>query len=60
MTERDTRVNNTDCLSTLYFPDCGATYDVHEVRVACARCGDLLDVAYDWDRAEPPRKLVGF
>ena len=40
------------------FPSaCGATYDIHEVRVACERCGDLLDVAYDWDRAQPPRKL---
>lgn len=38
-------------------PTCGATYDVREVRVACGRCGDLLDVVYDWDRAAPPRKL---
>ncbi|HQU46053.1 MAG TPA: threonine synthase [Pirellulales bacterium] len=24
------------------------------MRVACDRCGNLLDVAYDWDRARPP------
>ncbi|MHB8860887.1 MAG: threonine synthase [Pirellulaceae bacterium] len=41
-------------------PDCAATYDIREVRVACQRCGDLLDVAYDWDRAAPPHKLSGF
>jgi len=34
--------------------DCGATYGIDEVRVACDRCGNLLDVAYDWDRARPP------
>ena len=39
---------------------CGATYDIREVRVACERCGDLLDVAYDWDRARPPRQLADF
>lgn len=41
-------------------PACGATYDVSEVRVACEACGDLLDVAYDWDRLTPPRNLAEF
>lgn len=35
-------------------PACGATYSVEEVRVACDACGNLLDVAYDWDRLQPP------
>jgi threonine synthase len=26
--------------------------------VACPLCGDLLDVAYDWDRLEVPRQLA--
>lgn len=34
-------------------PGCGATYGLDEVRVAC-HCGNLLDVAYDWDHARPP------
>lgn len=34
-------------------PACGATYGVDEVRVAC-ECGNLLDVAYDWERNRPP------
>lgn len=41
-------------------PACGATYGVNEVRVACGRCGDLLDVEYDWDRLEPPDSLRYF
>jgi threonine synthase len=39
-------------------PDCGETYGPEEVCVACRRCGDLLDVMYDWDRARPPKSLV--
>jgi threonine synthase len=35
-------------------PRCRATYGIDEVRVACARCGELLDVAYDWDRLKSP------
>jgi threonine synthase len=30
------------------------------VRVACAACGSLLDVIYDWDRLQPPKKLSFF
>ncbi|MBX7165648.1 MAG: threonine synthase [Pirellulales bacterium] len=41
-------------------PGCGATYGVEEVRTACASCGNLLDVAYDWDRVGPPRALRQF
>jgi len=40
-----------ECIS----PSCRATYGVDETRVGCAACGSLLDVAYDWDRAQPPR-----
>ena len=31
-----------------------------EVQIACKKCGNLLDVAYDWDRAEPPGDLREF
>jgi threonine synthase len=40
-------------------PSCGATYGVHETRVACD-CGNLLDIVYDWDRAGPPSSLNWF
>jgi len=41
-------------------PSCGATYAIDDVRVACGKCGHLLDVAYDWDRAELPGSLADF
>lgn len=41
-------------------PACGATCGVEEVRVACPKCGNLLDVAYAWDRVGPPRSLREF
>lgn len=52
----NTELAYQQCIS----PACGATYSVNEVRVACGRCGDLLDVAYDWNRAQPPRELREF
>jgi threonine synthase len=33
---------------------------VSEELVACPKCGDLLDIAYDWDRARPPTSLSYF
>jgi threonine synthase len=39
---------------------CGATFGIEEVLVACPRCGDLLDVAYDWDRLPLPPRLDWF
>ena len=41
-------------------PDCGAKYGVEEAHVACVKCGDLLDVEYDWERAGIPNSLKDF
>lgn len=41
-------------------PRCGATYSVDEVLVACRKCGNLLDVAYEWDRLPLPNTLADF
>ena len=41
-------------------PTCGTTYDIGEAHVACTKCGDLLDVRYDWDRTAPPDDLRYF
>ena len=41
-------------------PACAATYAVHEVKVACDRCGGLLDIRYDWSRLPVPRSLSFF
>jgi threonine synthase len=51
-----TRPAHQQCIA----PGCRATYDVGEVRVACDRCGDLLDVVYDWDRLRVPGSLSDF
>ncbi len=41
-------------------PSCSATYAVDESLIACRECGDLVDVTYDWNRAQPPAKLSDF
>lgn len=41
-------------------PSCAATYAVSEVKVACTKCGSLLDIKYDWDRLPVPRSLSYF
>ncbi|MBN2474743.1 MAG: threonine synthase [Pirellulales bacterium] len=41
-------------------PQCQATYAIDEVRVACEKCGDLLDVVYEWDRLRVPKTLSEF
>jgi threonine synthase len=41
-------------------PACAATLSVDDTSFVCARCGNLLDVAYDWDRVQPPRSLREF
>ena len=41
-------------------PACRATYAIDEIRIACDRCGSLLDVAYDWDQLEVPHSLTYF
>jgi len=42
------------------WPACGATFGIEEVRVACPRCGGLLDVMYRWDRHPVPSSLRAF
>ncbi|TWT73046.1 threonine synthase [Allorhodopirellula solitaria] len=41
-------------------PNCAATYETMSIRTSCDRCGDLLDIAYDWDRAAVPGQLSDF
>jgi threonine synthase len=41
-------------------PDCAATYGVDHSKVACTRCGSLLDIKYDWARLPVPRSLSFF
>ena len=39
---------------------CGAEYDCSEVYFKCPACGDLLDVKYNWDKIQLPKKLSDF
>src|SRR5205085_10000839 len=41
-------------------PSCNATYGVDEVRVACTKCGGLLDIRYDWAKLPVPKSLSFF
>jgi len=41
-------------------PDCAATFGVTEVLEACPRCGNLLDVCYDWEKVPVPSSLADF
>ncbi len=41
-------------------PACGATYEARSVRTSCDRCGELLDIEYEWDRLPVPKKLNEF
>lgn len=41
-------------------PACAATYEARSVRTSCDRCGDLLDILYEWDRAEVPKQMSEF
>jgi threonine synthase len=41
-------------------PGCKATYGIEEVKVACTKCGNLLDIRYDWSRLPVPKSLNFF
>ena len=40
--------------------NCGAEYDCCQVYFKCPKCGDLLDVKYNWDKIQLPQKLSDF
>ncbi|MCJ7543484.1 MAG: threonine synthase [Phycisphaerae bacterium] len=48
------------CYQQCIHADCRATFGVDQVLVACPRCGDLLDVVYDWSKVAVPAKLAVF
>jgi threonine synthase len=41
-------------------PACAATFSVDEAHFSCPRCGDLVDVVYEWDRLKVPKSLEEF
>ena len=49
-------IAHQQCMS----PACGATYEVTQSLTSCAKCGELLDVRYDWSKAAVPKRLKDF
>lgn len=41
-------------------PDCRASYAIDQVKLACEKCGSLLDVEYEWSRLPVPKRLTYF
>lgn len=41
-------------------PGCAATFDVTQTLTACTRCGELLDVRYEWEKTSVPKNLKEF
>jgi len=41
-------------------PACRETLAVDQVAFACPKCGDLIDVVYDWDHLPVPNRLSDF
>ncbi len=41
-------------------PDCRASFGVDEILVKCPKCGELLDIDYDWDKSAVPGSLSEF
>jgi threonine synthase len=44
------------CLSA----SCGSTYSLTETLTGCPKCGELLDIAYEWDKIPVPASLKEF
>jgi threonine synthase len=41
-------------------PACAATFGIDQIKVACDKCGSLLDIKYEWSRLPVPRSLSFF
>jgi len=41
-------------------PDCGAEFDCGQAIFKCPRCGELLDIQYDWNKIKVPKKMSDF
>ena len=41
-------------------PDCGAEFDCGQAIFKCPRCGELLDIQYNWNKIKVPKKMSDF
>src|SRR4051794_35222989 len=51
---------NTAAFQQCINPACLTTYAIDEVKVACTKCGQLLDIKYDWSKVAVPKSLSFF
>ncbi|WP_145222831.1 threonine synthase [Gimesia alba] len=56
MSTVSTEIAYQKCIS----PACAATYSLDEVLTGCPKCGELLDVSYNWDQVPVPQSLRDF
>ncbi|WP_145313703.1 threonine synthase [Gimesia fumaroli] len=56
MSTVSTEIAYQKCIS----PACAATYSLDEVLTGCPKCGELLDVSYNWDQVQVPQSLRDF
>ncbi|MCX7805886.1 MAG: threonine synthase, partial [Planctomycetota bacterium] len=52
--------NEETAFQRCIMPSCGWTGGIREVVSKCPRCGELVDVAYEWDRMPLPSRLADF
>ena len=41
-------------------PACAAEFDTGQSFFKCPKCGELLDIRYNWNKIEVPKKLSDF
>ncbi|HEY4759257.1 MAG TPA: threonine synthase [Thermoguttaceae bacterium] len=58
--ERTAISDSASAFQQCILPACGTTYAIDEIRVDCSKCGNLLDVVYDWNRLPVPKSLSYF
>ncbi|MCX5634914.1 MAG: threonine synthase, partial [Planctomycetota bacterium] len=54
-------MSNTDtAFQKCINPACGAEFDCGQSIFKCPKCGELLDIQYNWDKLEVPARLSDF
>lgn len=51
---------NANAFQRCILPHCGGTSSLDDTTFHCPKCGNLMDVAYDWNKCRPPSDLREF
>lgn len=52
--------SNTSAFQKCINPDCGEEFDCKKILFKCPKCDDLLDILYNWDNIDVPKKMSDF